>query len=241
MGLNAATVEAAKALPLLSGLDEGSLGRLLGSATAQRHPAETALFEAGESAEHLHVLMSGLVELYAGRRPGECALMLMAKGDVFMPAATLFEEPYLNSARTLESSRILRLPAAAVRTEFARSHPFAINLSRALAGHFRMAARHIIDLRSRNAPERLGRFLLRLVDESGGADAAELPTAKQHLAARVGMTPATLSRNLQTLADHGLVVRGTRIIVRDRKRIERFCGGVPHGAGGEQALDVNVL
>lgn len=240
MGLNAATRQAAKALPLFSGLTDGSRERLLRAASVKRCTAETPLFEAGERAEHLHVLMSGLVELYTGRCPRERALLLMAKGDAFMPAATVFDEPYLNSARTLAASRLLLMPAETVREEYSRSHAFAANIGRVLAGHFRMAARHIIELRSRNAPERLGRFLLRLVDEAAEAQTVALPTAKRHLAARVGMTPATLSRNLQILADHGLVVRGTRIIVRDRARIERFCGWEPPG-GGEQALDVNVL
>lgn len=230
-----------KSLPLFAGLDQRQVERLLATATVEQHPAETLLFSAGDAAESLHLLLRGMVELYSGEPPRECGLMLMSAGDAFMPAATLFGEPYLNSARTLTNSRLLRLPAEAMRDEFARSHQMAINVSRLLAGHFRMAARHIIELRSCSAPERLGRFLLRMVDETDTGDTAKLPAAKGRLAARVGMTRETFSRALQTLADNGLVVRGQHIIVRDRARIEGFCGRSSAVPAGELGLDVRAI
>lgn len=156
-----------------------------------------------------------------------------------MPAAALFDELYLNSARCLAASEILLLRVEGVRAEFARRHQLAINLSRVLAGQFRIATRHIIDLKCFTAPQRLGAFLLRLADASG--DGARLPVAKRHLASRVGMAPETLSRALQTLADQGLVVRGTKIVVRDRARLESYLGSLPYPRVAETALDVHVL
>jgi hypothetical protein len=55
------------------------------------------------------------------------------------------------------------------------------------------------------------------------------------------MTPETLSRTLQILADNGLVVRGRQIIIRDRERIERFCGPSGRRQIAEDALQVHVL
>ena len=83
-------------------------------------------------------------------------------------------------------------------------------------------------------------ILLRLVGESGAADAADLPVSKRHLASRIGMTPETLSRALQTLASNGLVVRGAKVLVRDRKKIEDFCGTHPYPDATETALDVHA-
>jgi hypothetical protein len=50
-----------------------------------------------------------------------------------------------------------------------------------------------------------------------------------------------LSRALQILADNGLVVRGRQIIVRDRDKIEAFCGPDPYCPGTEERLEVHVL
>jgi len=229
-----------RTLPLFSGVEERDAQRLLDGAVLKRCMPETILFTAGESPEHLHVVLRGLVELFAGASPRECALLLMSRGDVFMPAATLFGEPYLNSARTLTSASLVCIPAAAARREFERGGPFAVNVARALAGHFRMAARSVIDLRLCSAPVRLGRFLLRLVRHAED-ETVSLPASKGKLAARVGMSRETLSRALQTLADEGLVVRGSQIIVRDRDRIERFCAIGELVPAGAKSLDVGAI
>ena len=231
----------ATALPIFSGVDDRQIERLLETARVEEYPAESILFSSGDEAAFLHVILRGMVELYADEPPRECALFLMSTGDVFMPAATLFAEPYINSARTLTAARILLIPAEAARQEFVRSHQMAINFSRMLAGHFRLAAKQVIDLRSCSAAQRLGRFLLRIVDETGKGDAASLPAAKSKLAARVGMTRETFSRALQTLADNGLVVRGSQVVVRDRGRIEGFCGPPRGFPASELALDVRAM
>ena len=234
-------VEAIRTQPIFADMDAEQVKRVLRSATLQRHQPDTVLFEAGKMPDHLHVLVSGTVELYNGRAPRECGLVLLTAGDVFMPAATVFNEPYLNSARTLTLSRILHVNAEIVRQEFMSSHPFAINISRVLAGQFRMATRHIIDLKCLSAAQRLAAFLLRLVDESDSATLADLPVSKGRLASRVGMTPETLSRTIQTLADNGLVVRGTKVMVRDRAKIEAFCGPQPYSEAAETGLRVHAF
>ena len=230
-----------EALPLFFGIDDEQTGRLLDGAEVRQCPPDTLLFSAGDHARHLHLVLRGIVELYAGEPPRECVLLLMSKGDVFMPAATLFGEPYLNSARTLTSAMLLLLPAATAQREFAEPGRFAFNVARALAGHFRMATRNLIDLRSCSAAVRLGRFLLRLVQIAEGETAVSLPASKGKLAARVGISRETLSRALQTLAEQGLLVRGSQIIVRDRERIERFCAFGEVVPAGARSLDVNAI
>ena len=232
-------LERVKALPLFAGIDEEQERRILEDAEIRHYQPGMQLFSAGARAEHLHLVLRGVVELYAGEPPRECTLLLMSRGDVFMPAATLFGEPYLNSARTLTTATLLLVPAATAQREFAGLGRFALNVARVLAGHFRMAARTLIDLRSCSAAVRLGRFLLRLVQNAEG-EVVSLPASKGKLAARVGMSRETLSRALQTLADEGLVVRGSQIIVRDRERIERFCAIGEVVPAGARSLDVHA-
>lgn len=228
-------------LPVFAGMTDEELARLLRRSSVQRSPADTIVFEQDAKPAFLHVLIAGVVELFKRGSRRECGLMLMTAGDVFMPAASLFEEPYLSAARTLAPSRLLRLRAADAREEFRRCGRFTFNISRIMAGHFRLATRQIIDLKSRSAPQRLADFLLRIADESGNGGIADLPVPKRHLAHRVGMTPETLSRNLQVLADNGLLVRGTKILVRDREKIIAFCGPSPYPDAADEGLAVNAL
>lgn len=239
--MRAADLDSVRRLPLLATLDEEQLARVLRFAAVQRYAPGAVLFEEGDFPDHLHAVLSGTVELYTSHGSRDCGILLMSQGDVFMPAAALFNEPYLNSARVLTSARLLLLNAEVIREEVARSPELALQATRVLAGQFRMAVRHVIDLKCRNAAQRLAAFLLRLVDESGTPESAELPIPKRSLASRVGMTAETLSRTLQTLADNGLVVRGSRVLVRDRAAIEAFCGPPPYADAAECGLGVNAI
>ena len=239
-GLKAIDRKAVRKLPLFDGLDEGIADDLLVKANIQRVAAGKLLFTEGSVPSHLYALLSGTAELFTAHSPRESGILLMSVGDMFMPAAVLFDEPYLNSARALTRSKILLLDAEAVRSAFGRSHEVAVRMSRVLAGHFRMSVRHLIDLKTRTAAQRLAAFLLRLVDGCGSGS-VELPVPKRSLASRVGMTAETFSRTLQTLAEHGLVVRGTRVILRDRAAIDRFCGPAPYSDPTEIGLNVHAL
>jgi CRP/FNR family transcriptional activator FtrB len=227
-------------LPVFKGLGRQLLSRLLQFATVQRYPAGTALFHEGDHPDKLHVIISGTVEIYSNGSRREWGVMLMNAGDVFMPGSVLFNEPYTVSARTLGSCRMLLVDAERVRAEAATTAQLAIQLSRAMAGQFRAAMRQVVDLKSRSAAQRLGSFLLKIADSSS-SPSPELPMRKRSLAARIGMTPETLSRTVQILADNGLVVRGRQIIIRDRERIEAFCGQEPYRPQAEDRLEVHVL
>jgi len=239
MGVTGADKAMIEMLPFFADLGRQEVGRLLRFATIQLYPPGTLLFEEGEAADKLHILISGTVEVFSNGRGREWGLMLMNAGDVFMPGAVLFNEPYAASARTLGLCRLLLVDGERVRLEARESARLAMQLSRAMAGQFRVAVRQVLDLKSRNAAQRLGSFLLRIADKSS-APTPELPMRKRNLAARIGMTPETLSRTLQILADNGLLVRGRQIIVRDRGRIESFCGPEPFRANPE-ALEVHAL
>jgi CRP/FNR family transcriptional activator FtrB len=233
--------EAAAALPLFSGLDQATVARLFAVAKAGRVAAGTMLFREGEPAEHVHLLLSGIVEISRMEGKRECGVMMFTSGDAFMPGAALFEERYLISGRALSAVRLIRLAGAQLREEAERDPALAMRICQLVSGHWRMAVQHILDLKCRSAPQRLAAFLLRLVDEGPFPDTAELPIAKRHLAARVGMTAETLSRTFQLLAENGLHVRGSRILVNDRERIETFCGPAPYPYPAETSIGVNAL
>ncbi len=233
--------EAVGKLPLFAGLPAAQMERLLQGASIQRCAPGMVLFQEGEAARHLHVLVSGVADLTKMEGRKECGVLMLSAGDIFMPAAALFDEPYLTSARILTASRVLSLELSAVRRELPGSAAFAVRLGRIMGGQWRMAVRHILDMKCRSAAQRLAAFLLRLVDDGPLRDSVELPIPKRHLASRVGMTAETLSRALQTIADHGLHVRGTRIIVKDRAKIQAFCGPDPYPEPADEALYVHAF
>jgi CRP/FNR family transcriptional activator FtrB len=228
-------------VPLLSGLPKPVSDRLLQHSRVERFPPRAELFDGGAAPEYLHAILSGIVDLSCSYKGGECTALMMAAGDVFMPAAALYCEPYLVSARALTASRILLIDAGVVRRESRTCTELALALARIMAGQWRVALKIILDLKCRSPSQRLGAFLLRLHDASQPGPPAEIPFSKRQLASRIGMQPETLSRTLQTLAANGLYLRGRQIIVTNRAAIEDFCGPDPYPPATEYELGVHAL
>jgi CRP/FNR family transcriptional activator FtrB len=228
-------------LPLLGKLPDPVRARLLQSSHIERFAPRAELFGDAEVPRHLHVVLNGLVDLSCSYKGGECTALMMAAGDVFMPAAALYSEPYLISARALTAARILMIDAEAIRLEARDCTELALALARVMAGQWRVALKIILDLKCRSPSQRLAAFLLRLHDAAQPGPPAEIPFSKRQLASRIGMQPETLSRTLQTLAANGLYLRGRQIIVTNRAAAEEFSGPDPYPLASEYELGVHAL
>jgi CRP-like cAMP-binding protein len=228
-------------LPIFSGLDHELMKGLLAGAKDQHVRPGTLIIRQGEFTPALHVILRGIVDLTHVSAKSECGVLLLSGKDLLLPATTLFHEPALVSARALTNVRMLMLDGMAVEAALARSTALTTSLMKAMSGQWRMAVRNILDLNCRSAAQRVGAFLLRIADLQSDIAAPVLPIAKRHLAVRLGMTAETLSRMLQTVADHGLHLRGRTIVIRDRAAIEDFCGPDPYPVRDERLLDVFAL
>jgi CRP-like cAMP-binding protein len=228
-------------LPVFNGLEPELTDRLLDSSSARQFRAGALIVRQGERTPALHVVLRGIVDLTHLSGKSECGVLLLSSKDLLLPATTLFHEPALVSARALTNTKILMLAGDAVEAALAQSTVFSANLMRPMSGQWRMAVRNILDLNCRSAAQRVGSFLLRLADLQSDTEAPVLPIAKRHLAVRLGITAETLSRMLQTVADHGLYLRGRTIVIRDRAAIEEFCGPDPYPQKDERILDVFAL
>ena len=102
-------------LPLFEGLKEESLNVLFGNAFLQRFPSHVELIREGDPADFLHLVVDGQVEVFSRYRERETTVAVLGPGQTFILAAVILDRTYLKSARALESSRILMLPAEAVR------------------------------------------------------------------------------------------------------------------------------
>jgi CRP/FNR family transcriptional activator FtrB len=75
----------------------------------------------------------------------------------------------------------------------------------------------VVDLKLRGAEQRVARFIARRVSEEEGAAQVTLDEPRSAIAARLGMTPETLSRALATLEAKGKLRRSpTGATIADR-------------------------
>ncbi len=76
--------------------------------------------------------------------------------------------------------------------------------------------------RLRTSVERLAEWMIRSDQETGGTGAFVIPHDKCTLASYLGMEPESLSRNLASLAEAGVSVRGRRISLTDAAALARI-------------------
>jgi len=198
--------------------------RIAEQITVRRLARGDILFHEGCKPGSLDVVLCGHVELSTGQLGAASSVLLVPEGEIVSPAAGLVDFPHAETAHTVEGARILSIRKQALRRldELPKLREAIVS---ALVVRKRLLERHLVELKCRSASQRLAWFLLEIVNGGRNPDGAELPCPKRSLASLIGVTPETLSRSLQVIARRGLVVRGTRIIVRNRSMIESFCLG----------------
>lgn len=209
-------------LPLFRDMGEAERNRIFSGSFLQVFPPQLTLFELGQRADFLHVLVDGLAELYAHSAGRDTTMRIVEPVTSFILAAVITDMPYLMSARTLTSSRVLLVPAALVREVIKQDTALMQATMHELALGYRDVVRALTDMKLRQSAERLGNLILQQERRQGSTGRVQLRVEKRVLASLLGMTPENLSRAFGVLGSHGLVVDGSQVRVVDRAALEAF-------------------
>lgn len=152
----------------------------------------------------------------------ESLVEISAAPNAYTMAAVLTGAPYLVSGRTVTPARLLMLEAWALR-KAARAHPLlGINLLGLVCWQFRTMVRQVISLKSKSTSERLGCYLLALLELEEGSGKVKLPLDRRRLAAKLGMTTMSLSRAFKILSGYGVETRGNNILIKNANQLRAF-------------------
>jgi len=209
-------------LPLFRGMTKGNFDLLVKDSILQRFPGRTNLIFEGDKPDFLHVVVEGIVELFANHNGKEATLDIVHPVTTFILAAVVRDEVYLKSARTLVPSRILMLPASTVRDVFSRDAIFARAVVGELALRYRAIVRTLKNDRLRSGAERLLNWILQAERGQGGRGQIRIPYDKRTLASQLGMTAENFSRNLASFAKYGVTTHAREILVTNRKVLRKL-------------------
>lgn len=214
-------------LHLFEGVADETFRKLMRAGYDQSFPPCVALIKEGAPADFLHIVVDGMVELYAVSRGREATMAMVRPVSTFILAASIRDAPYLMSARTLQRSRILLIPSADLRKAIAEDARFSMNAMQELAGSYRSMVRYAKNMKLRNTRERIAAYLLRQSRLLGDVPGFILPIEKRVLASYMGMTPENLSRAFKSLVEDGCKIDGQRVIITDRKKLEALAALSP--------------
>lgn len=204
---------------LLGSLTEADLRAVLNGCFVQTLPRGATPCRPGELPEFLYILLSGAVGLFVEDNRKESLVDFLGAGDSFLLPAVILDRPYLMSARLLEDSRLLQLPAPAFRAHLRDNTDLAYGVSLLLSTHWRTLVAQIRDLKLFTAVERLSAFLLALCPRNAGSMTILLPGDRRLIAGRLGVTPQSLSRAFAALRPLGVTASGRQVFIADLARL----------------------
>lgn len=217
-----ADIEEMRQIKLFRDCRQETFDALLRAAYLQRFPRGVVLIQENEPADFLYVVVEGLVEMFASHAGRETTVEFIDPMGTFILAAVLKDQVYLQSARTLERSRVLLIPAESVRDAMRQDDAFMSAVVSELATCYRILVKELKDQKLRTGLERLANWLLRTNRLQGGRGIVEIGVEKRILASRLGMTPENLSRGFASLCSYGVEVAGAVVTLHDVEELTRF-------------------
>lgn len=175
-------------------------------ATARSCQTGEVVFRAGAPAGSVFHVAAGSVSLLRFGRCGEEVTVHQAQAGEYFAEASLYSESYHCSAVATQPSRLLVIPAEALRRLLARDIAFSQLWVEILSKQLRRSRARVERLCLKGARERVMHLLLA---EGEGADHRyQLPGTLKNLASELGLTHEALYRTLAAMEAEGVLVRG---------------------------------
>lgn len=207
--------EALAVTPWLRHVPGATLDRLAEQAVLHRVPTGSVLFRQSETPGFAEMLVSGVVELLAIHGRNETLIETVRPIDLLLPAAVLNQQPFLARAFVQEEAQLVLIHAKAFRDAVASDHALCLAVLACQAAQFRRQVKLVKGLKLRSAEERVGCYLLGLLQDRPDGAVVRLPMEKRRIAWQLGMTRETFSRTLGSMGRFGLQITGDIVQVTD--------------------------
>lgn len=193
----------------------------------QNFPPDVTLFWQGKTVAFLQLVISGHVELSAYYNSAQYTPLIVSAGAV-LPVGSLAPDGISPvTARTISRCRVAMAPWALVSLLLEREPAFARALLASSAQLGRQLMTQLHDRALKRPYERLASWILAHVAGGPEEQSFELPYHKRLLAASLGMSLATLSRDLEALAPSGVTIENRTVRVRSLKALENVVAQAP--------------
>ena len=216
--------EMLRGIPPFVACTSGVLARLSDIADLARLGPDEPLFREGDRLEELNILISGYAITTRVQPNGDdiAADLVEPIRPIALPAA-LRGGPAPFGARTATSARVIVIAAPGLRTMIRRVPALRSALLDHAFEDLQELTLENYRLKWRTSTQRLADYLLSQIKEPDVSPARfVLPYEKRLLAAKLGCTPESLSRILDTLRAIGVTTRDKAVVVRSVSALREY-------------------
>jgi len=215
-----------KTIPFFTELSDRDIEWFLNRARFVEYYKNNFLFQHGDSADFLYVIMEGWVKVYHNDSEGEQVVHgILTRGDTFGEDCVIKGRYYPCHAQVVgRNVKCLVIPGAVLRERVENNPSVALKIISALADHLNKTG-YFLELHSKlTSVQRLAAFLLKLSMDRKGAQVVLLPYNKLIIAARLGMQPETLSRAMRRLSEElDVVFKGREVSIPNLDALQDYC------------------
>jgi len=201
---------------LCGAMNDADMSNILTGSTIKNLKRSEYLFEKGDSAKTLYLILEGWVQITREEGDGSSALIAtFERGQSFAEAAALLGREYPVTAQAMTDLRVLSINGAIFMDVLQSNREV---LARSFASMFQKLHSLVDDvewLKSRTIRERLVKFLLEHSKNDNAPCEVQLPYSKSIIAAKIGTSPEQLSRTFTALQKHGVVITGQTARIKD--------------------------
>ncbi len=206
--------------PLLRNLSAAQVRAVLQAARSRKVVRDSFLFQQGDPATTLYLLLTGRMRILQVTPDGQQVLLrVVTPGELCGSVGLLENTVYPTSARAVEECTALGWDIATMARLMERFPPLALNALRLLANLLQNQQDSYRELATERVERRVARALLRLTRQTGRrverGVLIDFPLSREDLAEMTGATLFTVSRILSGWERQGVIESGRqRILIR---------------------------
>jgi CRP-like cAMP-binding protein len=208
---------------LLSNCPEGVKDDLLKRSIVKKYTRGQGLFDHGDEAHSIFVVLDGWIKLYRITPNGSEAIVgVFTRGHSFGEAVALQRARYPVSSEAATDCEVMQIPSSEILATM-RAHPeVCIAVLSSTFAHLHALVSEIEQLKAQSGAQRVAQFLLSLCSCQTGTCTVSLPFDKVLIAGRIGMKPESLSRAFSRLRAHGVTVMQNHAEIADVAHLQDF-------------------
>lgn len=214
-------------MPLFQQLPPEQIAEVAATTRERRLQRGELLFQKGDPAQGFYYVVMGQIKLVFPSISGnEKVVEVLGPRQSFGEAVMFMDRPAPVTAEALADTLLLQVGTEGIFKLLEQDALFARRLLGGLSQRLHSLVQDVESYSLRSSTQRVIGYLIQQCPD-GPAEKAditiELPTSKQVIASRLNLTPETLSRVFNELAQEGLItVHGKRVTVHDMTRLREF-------------------